>query len=56
MFFRLNNSGNGVVWDVEPFGVHFVVFDLVGADRKESAEADMECEVRDDDTFLLEAV
>ena len=37
----------GIVWDVEPLGVHYVVFDFVGAHREKSAETDMKGKVLD---------
>ena len=45
---------DSVFWEVEPFGMHFVLFDVIGADREESAETDMECEVFDLDAFVFE--
>ncbi len=45
---------NGVFWEVEPFGMHFVLFDVIGANWEESAEADMECEIFNLDAFFLE--
>ena len=40
--------------NMEPFGMHVVFFDVVAADREESAEADMEGEVFDLNAFGLE--
>ena len=43
----------GFVRNMEPFGMHVVFFDVVAADRKESAESNMEGEIFYLDTFLL---
>lgn len=48
------DGGESFFWDVKVFGVHVVFFDLVAANGKEGAEADVEGEVDDFDTFLLE--
>ena len=39
--FGLLDGGDSFGWDVEPFGVHVVLFDVVAADREEGTEADV---------------
>ena len=39
--------------DMEPFRVHMVLFDIIAANRQKSAEADVESEIFDLDTFSL---
>ena len=39
------DSGEGIFGDLEPFGVHFVLFNIVGANRQKSAEPDMKSEI-----------
>ena len=47
------DSGGG---DVKPFGVHVMGFDVVFADRLESAQADVEGKINDFDAFGLDLV
>ncbi len=48
------NGGDGFGGNMKPFRMHVVVFDIVAADGKESAKADMECEVVNLNAFGLE--
>lgn len=45
---------DGVFWEVEPFGMHFVLFDVIGANWEESAETNVEGEVFNMYAFFLE--
>lgn len=53
-FFCGINGGESVCGNIVMLGMHLVVFDAVGADRKESAEADMESEVFYLDAFFAQ--
>lgn len=48
------NGGDGFGGNMKPFGMHVVVFDIVAANGKESAKANMECKVANLNTFGLE--
>lgn len=45
------DGGDSFGRDVEPLGVHVMFFDLVAADREESAEADVKGKILDLDAF-----
>ena len=45
---------DGVVWNMEPFGMHVMLLDVIATDWQKSAEADMEGKVFDLDVFGLE--
>ena len=44
---------DGIFWNLEPFGMHFMLFDVVGADWQEGAETDMKGEIFDLNAFGL---
>lgn len=48
------DSLKGFFGDMEPFGMHVVLFDIVGADGQKSTEADMERKILNLDAFVLE--
>ena len=52
--FGLFNCLNCIVWNMEPFGVHVVFFDIIATNRKKSAKTDVEGKVFDLDAFGLE--
>ena len=52
--FGILDGFKGVGGDVEPFGMHMMFFDVVAADGKECAKADVKSEVFDLDAFGLE--
>lgn len=48
------NGLYGFCWDMEPFGMHMMLFDVVGANWEESTEADMKSKILNLNAFFSE--
>lgn len=48
------NGGDSLRRNMEPFGMHVVVFDIIATDREKSAETNVESKIIDLDAFSLE--
>ena len=53
--FGIFDGFDSIGWNVKPFGMHVMFFDIIGANRQESAKTNMKGEVFNLDAFLLEA-